>query len=519
MSLPDGHSDDHAPYFDSSGDESQNLLIAVTSPRDVGSSLVHFHRFGAESSSSQSLPGASCYTYHALGTMGETGCGGWITKVILRNKRSLETLQCLGRRDTLDGTASAWNEEKDSAYPGPTIAKIDTSAFVSQYQVGTGKTPIVDVFTKMEMQYGNGIRSTQHIHVQNSRGLRSLGKPDARPLRSVAISTGMCLFSKAFVPPHDIIGEGVNVGFWTPRTLPPTQLTIYELEITTRLATTIADIVGLLRNDCGSDNPSIIVNVDIPDVQYCWGAFELLQKGVVTRTQVQTWIAAVDERRCKLWRFIETAIRDMLDARLLSPVQILLAGGTASVRKYLSQAAATGVTPSLDDILDVLNNDGHDTHRWNKFLQHAGVVYGPKDIPELGRLFHVFNSLDLVLHTTSRMVDCRVDASIKYERPQLLLQVDDIFEWKIFDRARSILKAYQTDVCHDIQIQIVGLFPLQKIFAGGNGRSSLWTNPPGPLLRSIANNHPYLSADVLSTVYGKTMWPYIARWMKQSSSY
>ena len=103
--------------------------------------------------------------------------------------------------------------------------------------------------------------------------------------------------------------------------------------------------------------------------------------------------------------------------------------------------------------------------------------------------------------------------------PQLLLQVDDIFEWKVFDRAMRILKERQNHVPHNSKVEIVGLFPMQKIFVGGDGRSNLWTNPPGPLLRSAETGRLCFPADIFRPVYGGEMWSRIDSWIKQSGQH
>ena len=515
MVLSNNHSKDPSLLLISQCDQVQS--IAIISKGSQRPSRIQLHDLNAESGFPQLLPGTSGYTYYPSDTLEKTEHVACINKMISRNRASLDTLCCFNTNRSIPGAAAVVSKkDRESVQAQPIVVTTDCGAFVSQRPIEAGKVPIIDVFTKIQMRYANGMLSTQHIHVQNSKGLRRLEFSNASSLRSIAISTGMCLFSKALVPTIDTWRDDRSIENSVPRRSLPTHLTIYELEITTRLASTISDIVGLLY-DVSTDNElDIIVNVDVPDIQYYWAAFELFQHGVVSKNYVQAWIATVDERRHKLWCFFNSAIRNLLSARHLPPVRVVLTQGTKSVCEYLKQAASIGAIPSLDDLMDYLKHNKADSHCWNAFLRYAGEKYKPRDVQDLGRLFHVFNALSPVLHTTERVEDLAIRSVMEGDLPQLLLQVDDVFEWKVFDRAKRILKERQNHVPHDSKVEIVGLFPMQRIFVGGNGRSNLWTNPPGPLLRSAETGRLCFPADIFSAVYGGEMWSHINSWITQS---
>lgn len=520
MILSSNHSEDPAPSLISQCEGDQVQSIAIISKVSRRSSRIQLHDLNAKSKSPQLLPGTSGYTYYPSESLERTEQVACINKMISRNKASLDTLCCFNTNRGIPGDAAlVSSEDREPVQPQPILVTTGRGTFVSRRQIESGKAPIIDVFTEIRMQYPNGILSKQYIHVQNSKRLRRLEHQDISSFRSVAISTGMCLFSKALVPTIDMFQGDKSTGNSVPLRSLPTHLTIYELEITTRLASTISDILGLLYNGCTNNKLDIIVNVDVPDIQYYWAAFELFQHGVVTKEYVQAWIATVDERRHKLWCFINSAICNLLSARHLPPARVILAQGTRCVREYLKQAASIGTIPSLDDLKVYLEHDEADSHRWNAFLRYAGDKNEPKDVRDLGRMFHVFNALSPVLHTTELGGDLEIRSVVEGGLPQLLLQVDDIFEWKVFDRAKRILKERQSHVPHNSKVEIVGLFPMQKIFVGGDGRSNLWTNPPGPLLRSAETGRLCFPADIFSLVYGGEMWSHIDNWIKQSGQY
>jgi hypothetical protein len=93
----------------------------------------------------------------------------------------------------------------------------------------------------------------------------------------------MCLFSESLVSSLRNREDATTRTEWT----------LYELETMIRLSSMVADAIGLLRSDDGAGVPLVDVYVDLPDVQYYWTAFELLQQGKITNGEVQNWIKAV----------------------------------------------------------------------------------------------------------------------------------------------------------------------------------------------------------------------------------
>lgn len=305
---------------------------------------------------------------------------------------------------------------------------------------------MTEVFSKIQLRFKNGTLSTQHVHVRNSKGLRNLQKSTTGPLRSIAISTGMCLFSRALVPSFGSPDDNSSDECRMPLPCAQTDLTIYELETMIRLASTIADVVGILKHHAETERLSIVVNVDIPDVQYYWPAIELFRKGTISEAHLKSWFATVDERRCKLRCFFEAAINELLESRLLPAIRIVLAQGTESVRRYYKRVTALTAIPSLEDLLDILKGDEQTSNTWSTFLKSAGSKFGPTNIQDLGYIMHVFNALSPVFWNKHRTIHGESEPDLENHKPQLLLQIDDIIEWKVFARAQNVLKAYQASL-------------------------------------------------------------------------
>lgn len=250
-------------------------------------------------------------------------------------------------------------------------------------------------------------------------------------------------------------------------------------------------------------------------MQYYWAAFEFLKQGAVSRLYVQRLIEAVDKRRRTLWTLFSSALRYMLESRLLRLVRISLAEGTESVRSHLKRSIDTAAewTTSLDELVSTLTSEGADARCWDQFLNHAAGASVPTNTQELGRLMHVSNALKPALNSVKQGEECR--APLAPSRPRLLLQIDDIVEWKVFDRAKNILKSYQADLYNDTKVQMVGLFRTQKVFVDGKGRSSLWTNCPGLSSRSVTGDRLQCAEDIFSTVYGSAISSLVSRWLEE----
>jgi hypothetical protein len=309
----------------------------------------------------------------------------------------------------------------------------------------------------------------------------------------------MCLFSETLVSSLRNRKQAKARVEWT----------LYELETTIRLASMIADVIGLSRVDDASPAPPISVHVDLPDVQYYWIAFEQLQQGSVTERDVCDWIKAVDTRRDEIWRRLRDLVQNKLHARDLAPVDIRLAEGTASLRDLLKTGLKSGQCPSIDESLFTLRTKGPQAHSWNEFMEHMDEMSMPKSSDSLSHLIHIYNTINPAL---PRLQDTTTqpDPSAPV-LPLLLIVVDDIAEWRIFDGAESYLRGRRSMTCQNTGVHIIGLFPLQKIFVKDDERSSLWSRCPGSFIRIGDIDNLQTPGKVVERIYGRSQGGQVLR--------
>jgi hypothetical protein len=424
-----------------------------------------------------------------------------VSQAVSKSRISLEGLLRFFKQDTC-GREISDDTHKDEKASEPSVGslQIGNDAFVFQHIIGNNQHLAVNVFTRLSLRYPNGLLSSYHIHARN---LKSVVNSESR-LDSVCFSTGMCLFSESLISSlSDLKKETRHAGL-VPQVPSQAGWTLYELETMVRLSSMIADMIGLLQGKNRSDAPHIKIYVDLPDVQYYWTAFELLQQGEVTKSYVQDWMTAVDTRREAIWLRLHGTLLDMLKSRGLAPVDICLAEGAASLRNLLKGGVEDDNLPSVSRCLSTLQSQGSQASCWKQFLDHLDESSRPSDRESLGHLIHVFNTVKPAL---SRLRDTTKDATaLTSQRPQLLVVVDDIAEWKIFDGAKSYLHIYQTKLYKDSKVRITGLFPLQKIFVEDDERSSLWARCPGSYIRIDDDDRLQTPENIVEKIYGP---PYV----------
>jgi len=87
---------------------------------------------------------------------------------------------------------------------------------------------------------------------------------------------------------------------------------------------------------------------------------------------------------------------------------------------------------------------------------------------------------------------------------QLLLNVDNFCELRIFTRADKLLKQYQKQNPDIINPLLIGFFPGERIFtSAASGRSSLYSNNPGQALEDRYGNS-LRPMDVVTKVFGRS---------------
>jgi hypothetical protein len=445
---------------------------------DTGPPIATFHNLRQDS---QLLSGVHGYAYMRDISAAQSRIERHVSRAVSR-------LSCFSKQTIRRPRTSSDTHKRD----GSSVASVHVGpdAFVSQFTAGKNKC-MTNIFPKLSLQYSNGLSASYHVHARN---VKPAGRLEPRP-RSICFNTGMCLFSESLVSSLRNREDATTRAEWT----------LYELETMIRLSSMVADAIGLLRSDDGAGVPLVDVYVDLPDVQYYWTAFELLQQGKITNGEVQNWIKAVDTRRDEIWLRLRDLILYMLNARALAPVKVSLADGTASLRDLLIKSLKDGKFPSINESLFTLRTEGPQASSWNEFLVHMDETSRPSSTDSLSHLIHIYNTVRPALSRPTAATTCV--GPWTPDRHLLLVVVDDIGEWDIFDGAKRYLQGYHApprkdSEVKDLGVHVVGLFPLQRIFVEDDERSSLWARCPGSRLRVNDCESLQTPAKIVEKIYG-----------------
>ncbi|KAF7594717.1 hypothetical protein BBP40_008610 [Aspergillus hancockii] len=361
---------------------------------------------------------------------------------------------------------------------------------------------MTEVFSELRLQFDDGTTSHQYYNCRTS-GIKASwfdSRPDGKPISSIHINSGLCLYSKAVLGfGHDHHGKNFSPGGIPP--LPATtKPTLYEMEIIARLASAIADWATIIR---GAEDPDqshrcpVSVNLDVPDLQYYWPACELLERNAVDVPYVEAWMALIDQRREQLGQVFLDTIRQLLAQRPVSlgsadcQIKLNLISGTESAIEALKDCIRKHKVPTVEDILSVLRDNSPDGVLWREFLANLNPKHYPTRILDVIRLAYVFKAVKPGL--AQKVKDHDGPGST------VIIQIDDVIEWRVFEQARTFLKTYQNQIC------VLGVFPLPRILMTGEGRACLHVNDPGPRLYHPSGNPDdgtISSWEVMSQCYG-----------------
>ncbi|MBB2749298.1 UNVERIFIED_ORG: hypothetical protein FHR35_009211 [Microbispora rosea subsp. rosea] len=275
------------------------------------------------------------------------------------------------------------------------------------------------------------------------------GAPPPLPLgdlRELRIVTGLCLWSSTGLGFRLNNGDMLPLGDLHTSVNPPPidqiehpaqHLTVSEVDGALRQAAVIAGIVHSLP----AQVPVTIV-LDVPRVQY-----HLHALGRMSPELAQQWMRMVDARHRRVELMFATHLADLLQG---APVVI-------ETRPELD-----GISPpnqTLDEMLKVL---GEGDWLWR----------------ELCSLARPDNGIDLAALS---YVAALLRAGASADGRRLALAVEDPREEKILRRAYSLLAPLQ-ERCPDLRINLLGLYPLSRIWACGpirETRPSLYFFDPG----------------------------------------
>lgn len=303
--------------------------------------------------------------------------------------------------------------------------------------------------------------------------------PSSRPYKSININTGMCMFSRSALAPSagdTSLGRSSANRSGIPPLPSCVDLTLYELEMVARLSTTIADILYTIHGGQEQCGTQISVNIDLPDLQYHWTACDLFRVGLVDVNYVRKWMAAIELRRNQLGAALIEMISAALAVRGLSgmDVTVQLGSGTEEAVALLKARTAVGQVPTLSEVIGVLRERGSEAGEWQVFLDSLEMRDRPSSVADLGKLMYIFKTVKSVLvsRTTNQASTSHASDNLV---ENFIIQINDITDWRIYDKSKSFLKRYcRTHGGTVGDVTIAGVFPLQRVFLAGSGRSNLY---------------------------------------------
>ncbi|KAJ5290960.1 hypothetical protein N7478_000211 [Penicillium angulare] len=275
---------------------------------------------------------------------------------------------------------------------------------------------------------------------------------------SISINTGVCLFSLPTLGP---ISEHFRVAQDTPLNVPDLPInerpTLYELEGVSRLASAIADIVCLIQErPCPAD---VEINIDVPDFQYYWSIYDFYHAGLIDTNFVRQWIDLVDERHSQMGSIMIAAIKALIRSEMpgldIDKLRINITSGSETASSLIKNCLAYGISPSVNEVIFSLRSCPTHGELWQEFFANLDPDEAMETVADISRLIYVFKAVLPALRRRQRS-----------DKTHMILQVDDIGEHRIFDRAEAFLKTYNgagSPSPVDQRSVIIGLFPLHRI--------------------------------------------------------
>ncbi|KAE8409386.1 hypothetical protein BDV37DRAFT_278337 [Aspergillus pseudonomiae] len=363
---------------------------------------------------------------------------------------------------------------------------------------GSKADTVINYFSGMRVYHPNGYFTSQFLNCRSS----NIKESDISPITSatahqpIIIHSGVCLFSAKMIGFVPTKGSPVNGDYAIPSLPDASRASLYEIETITRLSSQIADLIAMVTAGARRKQ-DIQVRLDIPRLQYYAYPLELYERGIVDNAYVQEWMSRVNQRHSQILAIFQQAVVEGLAQRSApANIQIESTNGTDVLSRYIQTEVASYRSPSVVQAMHVLQCHGPDQAKWRRFFSHIGEDHLPKDLRGLALLSYVYEVLRPGF-----------DAGICHEshaRP-IILQVDDIAEWRIYDTADKLAKRIDAQA----RPMLIGMFPFHQVLTSEvNGRSSLFLHDPGhrvyntvdPASLSPEYVHP---VKVVEQTYGK----------------
>lgn len=379
---------------------------------------------------------------------------------------------------------------------------VGESVIVEYLENGGKETQdVAEVMVYHETKWSHPLHASDETQFITLRSSSLKSNVKIEDISSVNISSGICLFSQEHL--GCLCGESAalpNSEFALLETPPPSinWPTMYEIESLVRLSNTIANVVSTLPASL-----DVTITLDIPRVQYYAFQLDLYARGLCSRESVNSWLETIDKRHDQLASVFQTITRDALHRRGVDRdnVKIELSSGLELLVPYIRKAIDHGNSRALsvENLLQqLLANDPLFREHYNKFQSSTKILV------DLCFASYTFQLLRPVFQRDyeSRMPDVPKD-SVKR---QLLINIDNTTESRIYSQAEKILKEYQKKKHHSgLSPLLIGMFPRELVFTALNtGRTSLYVGNIGHSLYDgpEGTTNTVNPSDVVAEVYG-----------------
>ena len=255
----------------------------------------------------------------------------------------------------------------------------------------------------------------------------------------------------------------------------------------------IADVASIIvsrgtaleeRAQPGSGVP-VCITLDVPSFHYYQSIEDKLERRSCTANEALQWVGAIEQRYDQVSTVFERSVRHELVRRGVTPpydCEIRVSPRINLVASLIHQALQAGRSPSLDDVLDQLNNQSDGL--WRDFFKLVPPKERPQNFRALGYLFYVFQAIRPAL--TKNAVPLTPDSSSASDcsgpSPQssffgepafmeqnsksrrLLISVDDGAERRIYSRAQKFLKKIRASPDFSTNPTLVETYLCQRVF-------------------------------------------------------
>lgn len=424
--------------------------------------------------------------------------------------------------------------------PRQSIMRSGASALVDRSEVETkssGKISHADGKAMVNYsQYSETVcpvaGGEENIQFFNPRSSNLKAKDKITEFDSVHIVSGICLFSQQHLgyeygesaSSSSGSGSGSSTGLSEdgsaeqldsgtriplPRDLRPT---MYELESIIRLSSSIGNIVSQLPLTL-----CVTITLDIPRVQYYAFILELFEEGGCSREHLKSWLAIIDERHEQLAAVFSKAVKNALTRRGSDRpnITITVSSGLGEVIPLVEEHVERNCTPSVTMLLDELLV--RDPLWADYYACLPESQRPPKDIVSLCRASYSYQILKPVIN---RYREYEMNGTKPIGR-QLLLNIDNPAEWRIYSEGEKFLKTYRSRTKAGIvNPLLLGMFSLERVFTGSEtGRTSLYLHNCGQQLFDPSTGNLVAPADILTRVYGQEITTRVLGWAKEAGMY